>query len=377
MKRVALFFLFLPVVHAQRETEFEQRKALVFENDKIELTMLAEGGAFVSLVLKDDADRMNPMWNPAGWARRQGQTPRGGTGAGHFLCVDGFGPSSREERQAGLQGHGEAHRLPWEMTSSGKQEGALTASFQVTLPIVQEVFRRKIRIADGESVVRVDGELESLLGFDRAINWAEHATIGTPYLTSEKTVVDTSAGRCQVRPHDSRPPHRLAAGPEFSYPMAPSLDGSMVNTRWMPANQNSMDHTACTMNPSRDHAWVTALRTDTRLLIGYLWPRVDYPWLQQWMNFAANGNTAWGLEFGTQPYDVPRRQTIETGSMFGVPAFRILPAKSRINARFLMFVARVPEGFTKVDDVRLETGRVVIEDKTAQKRAELAASAGL
>jgi hypothetical protein len=42
-----------------------------------------------------------------------------------------------------------------------------------------------------------------------------------------------------------------------------------------------------------------------------------------------------------------------------------------------MFVARVPEGFTKVDDVRLETGRLVIEDRTARKRAELAASAGL
>jgi hypothetical protein len=108
-----------------------------------------------------------------------------------------------------------------------------------------------------------------------------------------------------------------------------------------------------------------------------MWPRADYPWLQQWMNLPTGGNYAWGLEFGTQPFDVSRRQTLEMGSLFGVPAFRVLPAKDKLATRFLMFLARVPEGFTKVDDVRQESGKLVLEDRTAGKRVELKSSHAL
>jgi hypothetical protein len=52
-----------------------------------------------------------------------------------------------------------------------------------------------------------------------------------------------------------------------------------------------------------------------------------------------------GLEFGTQPFDVPRREVITAGPMFGTPKYRWLPAKSKIKTRFLLFYAPVPEGF--------------------------------
>jgi hypothetical protein len=42
-----------------------------------------------------------------------------------------------------------------------------------------------------------------------------------------------------------------------------------------------------------------------------------------------------------------------------------------------MFYARVPEGMKKVDDVRLENGQIVIEDRTSGKKVTLAASMGL
>ena len=38
---------------------------------------------------------------------------------------------------------------------------------------------------------------------------------------------------------------------------------------------------------------------------------------------------------------------------------------------------RVPEGFQHVDDVRMENGRIVIEDRRAQRQVTLAASRGL
>ena len=57
------------------------------------------------------------------------------------------------------------------------------------LPIVQEMFTRTFHIVNGENVVYVDSQLENLLGFDRPVNWAEHATIMAPFLQPRLTSI--------------------------------------------------------------------------------------------------------------------------------------------------------------------------------------------
>ena len=98
--------------------------------------------------------------------------------------------------------------------------------------------------------------------------------------------------------------------------------------------------------------------------------------MQNWEEYPADGELARGLEFSTQPYDVPRREAIDTHSMFGAPTYRWLPAKSKIGSRFLMFWTRVPEGFTKIEDVSLANGSVVVKDASG-KTFSLPASLGL
>ena len=102
--------------------------------------------------------------------------------------------------------------------------------------------------------------------------------------------------------------------------------------------------------------------TDANLLLGYLFPRRDFTWIQHWMQCPEDGTYAWGLEFGMQPYDMARTALVALSPMFGEPTFRWLPAKSRLSTRFLMFAARVPPGFDRVTDVRLESGKLVIEN---------------
>jgi hypothetical protein len=74
---------------------------------------------------------------------------------------------------------------------------------------------------------------------------------------------------------------------------------------------------------------------------------------------------------------MPRREIIQSNMLFDTPTYRWLPAKSTIRSSFLMFYTRTPEGMRKVDDVRLEGGEIVIEDRTAGQRVTLAASRGL
>ena len=220
------------------QTTFEGYPALTIANDKLEVTVLTVGASIVSLVLRDDPAKLSPLWNPHPIARAQGEEfshvfgkrP----GMGHFVCVDGFGPASAEEQNAGLPMHGEAHRQPYEIKRHARDGKVLTLTLSARLPLVGESFTRTVRLVDGENVVCVESALENLLAFDRPVNWAEHATIGAPYLERGKTVADMPAARAKTRKH---PPQReelarrLASFVEFQWPLAPGLDGTSIDLR--------------------------------------------------------------------------------------------------------------------------------------------------
>ena len=360
---------------------FEGQPAVTLSNDKLQMTVMVQGSSIASLVMTDDAQKLNPYWNPARLAREAGR-PVPETGfLGHFVCVDGFGPASAEERAAGLPMHGEAHITNFAV-SSGKDTLTLTAK----LPIVQEVFTRSFHMVPGESVVYVDSQLENLMGFDRPVNWAEHATVAAPFLEPNVTTVEVSGSRSQTRPYvesaaagngQSPTRRRLTSGQDFTWPMAPGLDGKTIDVRATPEHPHYLDHTATLLDPSRRLEWVAAFNSGKRMILGYVFKREDYSWIQYWGSYPADTQVVRGMEFGTQPYDLPRRETITNGPLFGTPAYRWLPAKSKIESHFLLFYTRVPEGFQHVDDITLENGRIVIQDRRAQRQVTLAASRGL
>jgi hypothetical protein len=144
-----------------------------------------------------------------------------------------------------------------------------------------------------------------------------------------------------------------------------------------PENPHYVDHTGTQMDPARTLAWATALNPKRKLILGYIFRREDFPWVQTWGNYPSATGMARGLEFATQAFSLSRRDAITQGAIFNTPMYRWLPAKSKITTKFLMFYARVPEGFAKVDDVRLENGRIIVEDRTAKKEVRLAASRNL
>src|SRR5207248_2112916 len=220
---------------------------------------------------------------------------------------------------------GEAHLQQWETRHAAKEGNTAVLTLAAKLPLVQEQILRTMRLSDGENVVYVETQLESLLPFDRPVCWAEHATIGSPFLEPGVTVVDMAAKRAKTRPYEPNErglPHRLTSGEEFTWPNAPALDGKKVDLRVAPSPPNSGDHTACLMDASRKWVFVTALHPGKRLLLGYVFRPQEYPWTQNWENYPATLKLARGMEFSTMPFDVPRREAVQQNSMFGTPLFR-------------------------------------------------------
>jgi hypothetical protein len=355
------------------ETSYGDFPTRVLSNGKVKATILTTGASLVSIVLDDDVTALNPLWDPhriaAGRPHPFGRTP----GFGHFVCVDGFGPVSPEEQRAGLPMHGEAHLQTYEVL----EHTTNTLTLAAKLPLVHEAFTRTYHLVEGENVLYVESELESLLAFDRPVHWAEHATIGAPYLERGATVIDMPAARAKTRQWEpvSDPPHRLASFQEFTWPQAPGVDGSLIDLRAAGPNPSG-DHTTCLMDPAQPLAFITFLHPARRLLLGYLFRREEFPWVQNWEYYPAGNQLARGLEFSTTPFDVPRREAIQTKALFDTATWRWLPAKSAITTRFLLFWTSTPEGFTKIEEVSLLAGVIKVRDISGAT-LDLPASLGL
>ncbi len=284
------------------EGMYEGTPSLTLSNGRLTLTVLVKGSTVAGLVLADDAEKLSPYWNPARMARELGRTAPADGALGHFVCVDGFGPVSSEERAAGLPGHGEAHLQAFAVRSR-KQAGVAEVTLSAQLPLAMESLSRTFRMVDGENVVYVESTLESLLGFDHPMQWAEHATVGSPFLEPGATVFDVSGMKSQNRPYtESANPRgetqrRLASGADFTWPSAPGKDGQTIDMRATPENPHYMDHTTTLLDPAREFAWTAALNLKKRLLLGYLFRRRDYPWLQTWGDYPPTGKLARGMEF--------------------------------------------------------------------------------
>jgi len=339
--------LFAAIFTAGTATALAQRdpNLFVLANDKLELTITTKGGRFSRVIIK-------------------GEQPLSALATmGHFLALDGFGAPSSQEQAAGMPFHGEANHQLFKIVASNNSSPSHSVTLQATLPLAQETLTRTIEAVDGENVIYVTSELESALSVDRPVSWAEHATIGPPYMERGKVVVDMPATNCRVRPYKPGDiPGHLVHDKDFKWPMAPSVDGGEVDIRTIPADHNWLDLASCEMDPARSLAFVTALHLEKHLIFGYVFRRQDYPWLMSWMNFTGDSRAARGMEFSTQPFDISHHDTVFMSPLFGIPTFRWLPAKSKIESRFLLFYTKVPEEFTKIDDVRLDDGKLTIID---------------
>jgi hypothetical protein len=354
-----LLLLFVAGIAGAAAPPQEQAKPFLLANDKLELMISPNGARFDRVILKD-----GPPLSPL-------------AKIGHFLALDGFGTPSDQELAAGMPFHGEANHQLFRILAATNSGSSHSVTMQATLPLAQETLTRTAEMIDGENLVYVTSVLESLITVDRPVSWAEHSTLGPPFLEKGKVVVDMPATRCRVRPFKPGDiPGHLVYGKDFRWPMAPVIGGGEANIREIPTDHNWLDLASCEMDTSRTFAFVTALQLEKHLLYGYVFRREEYPWLMSWMNFTDDDRAARGMEFSSQPFDISHHDTVAMNPLFGVQTFRWLPAKSKIENHFVIFYTRIPAAFTKIDDVTLKDGKLTILDRSGST-VVLTASRGL
>ena len=174
---------------------------------------------------------------------------------------------------------------------------------------------RRIELAGRTVEVTETVENESMT--DRPIAWTEHVTLGPPFLEKGATEFRAPVTKWMVLEEGN--------GEVERYTDAPVSGGFATHL----------------MDPARETGYFVAWSPGSQVALGYCWRRADFPWLGVWEeNYSRtvapwNGRTLTrGMEFGASPMPETRRQMIERGSLFGVPAFRWIPARGRVEVRY-------------------------------------------
>ena len=345
------------------ETNFRGRRASVTENDHVRVTVLHEGGHIAEIL--DKATGVSPLWIPP-WTSIEPSSydrarhPEYGNDAeskllagimGHNLCIDMFGGPSEEEAAAGMTVHGEASVARYDVSadSTGLMQRA-------HLPVAQLRIERQIRLGAGRAI-EIRETLENLSASDRPIAWTQHVTLGPPYLERGRTEFRASATRSKVFEGDfgQKDAYQKRAA-DFDWPNVPRADRGHMDLRVYNAAPSSAGFTTHLMDPHREHAYFVAFSPASKLAFGYVWHRADFPWLGIWEENHSRTGAPWngktltcGMEFGASPIPESRRKMIERGSLFSVPAYRWIPAKSTVHVRYWAMLApaeRVPEALT-------------------------------
>jgi len=333
-------------------TIYRGRRAAAIENQHLRVTVLQEGGHIAEILDKETG--INPLWTPP-WRTSEPSTfgPGGcaeyGDGAeskllagimGHNLCLDIFGGPSEEEFAAGITVHGESSVACYEIDESG---GGLT--LRARFPLAQIAFERRIELRG--RTVRIGESVENLTACDRPIGWTQHVTLGPPFLEKGVTQFRASATRSKVSESDFGAHDTLRAAAEFDWPEAPRRDGGSEDLRVLTGAASSCAFTTHLMDPSREHAFFAAFAPAARLVFGYVWKQADFPWMGIWEENYSRTHAPWngktlarGMEFGVSPMPESRRQMVDRGKLFGVPAYRWLPAKARLEVEYCAVMAR-------------------------------------
>jgi len=337
---------------------FRGRRAASIENNDLRLTVV-EGGGHIAEVFHKAAG-VSPLWIPPWPSIEPGDYVASSDDAygasvesrllsgimGHNLCLDIFGGPSDEEYAAGLQPHGEASMATYALEAD-------PTDLRVTAPLSESSLRVERRLELRGDSIRVRESVENLSATDRPVAWTQHVTLGPPFLENGTTTFGASATRSKVLETTFGSADYLTTGAIFDWPHAPRSDGGSEDLRTFTARQKSGAYTTHLMNPNEPDAYFVAFSPTYRLSFGYVWKQKDFPWMGIWEENRSRPHKPWngrtvtrGMEFGVSPFPESRRAMIERGQLFGVPGFRWIPARTRVEVEYWIVCRvadRIPE----------------------------------
>lgn len=361
-----------------------RRPAVRLANGAIKLVTLTGGGAIAELRLCTGPSELqsNVLWE-APWPtldpdnytatlhnRTYGPEFVGkflASFTGHTLCLDYFGAPSEAEAREGLCLHGEAAVSRWKVLRQSKSKTAASVLMEVKLPNAGLTVQREICLRGNETVAYIAETIFNQRSTDHFFHWTQHVTLGSPFLQAGESKVFLPAQRAVTWPHGYEGRSLLADSREFLWPNAPAGDGSLVNISCPFSRPGTGFVAGALLNPDRNWSFVAALNFRLGLILGYCFRREVFPWVAIWEENRARQDKPWkgktqarGMEFGTTPMPLGKREAFASGPLFGMPTHRCIPAKGKLQTRYAVFLTTVSLSWREVLDIQVEKEQIQV-----------------
>jgi hypothetical protein len=285
----------------------------------------------------------------------------------HFLCLDRWGQPSKAELGNGMPYHGEATRVRWkELREPVASGGAITAEMSASLPMAGLDVRRTVRLGTRSAHAVVSETVTNRNQLGRVYNMVQHPTIGPPFL-DETTVVDSNGRQGLMQSSPMPNPEE----PAIYWPLA-LKNGEPVNLRRLTVDP---DPNVVSFVIDDEYGWVTATNSSKGLLLGYLWKKSEYPWLNIWRHVQDGKPFARGLEFGTTGLHQPFEVLTAKGTIFGRPLLTYLDTGASATRSYAAFLFETPRDFAGVASLTYRGGHITLREQ-AEKPRELTMEVG-
>jgi hypothetical protein len=320
-------------------------------NKEASLSVDMLGGAIVDFHLATNP--VNPLTFKFSAENMPDNNKSGANYQGHFVCMGRWGPPTAGEIKAGLPDHGQAANLLWtDKPSAQKNE----IHIQVDTPLEGLHVERTILLDDLASVFTVSESVKNINPLSRLYNVVQHPTLARPFLTND-TIVNCNADKGFNYKFNTKPLEHAA-----TWPFGTMEDLSRINLSKLNKAYNSVF--SFSIKKDAKFGWITAYSPQNNLLIGYLWKRGDYAWINLWQDFEGGNIRYRGLEFGTTGMHKPYKEIIaeENHQVFGDDSYKYIDAGETQTRAYLAFICETPAGYTETGNINLTGGEIIIEE---------------
>lgn len=361
--------------------QWNDRRAFRLSNANVELTALFGGGHIADLRLRGSP--LNVLWE-APWPTIEPQAFSSGKHAalfgdgpvgrflcsytGHALALGYFGMPSPEEAERGMGLHGEAATSGWKVISAAADDDAATLAMEVTLPVYRLHFRREISLPSDVFTASITEIVTNLSGRAIDFQWVQHAAFGEPFFANGEATLFTSGKRGMTWPAGYEGHDLLAGDVEFQWPNAQSIEGHPVNLS-QPFTRDGTGFLAGLLAGSdRENAFAVVHNRRYQLVAGYSFNPTLFPWIVLWEENLAREYAPWnkrtkarGVEFGTSPMPLGLAHARDMRRLFDTPVLTSIPASSRLQTQYDVFLHPVPPEWTEIKDVRQTEFTLVVQ----------------
>ena len=375
------------------KTELHGREAFRLENDKIQVSMLTGGGYIGEVRLKspDTNKSINPMRvphyktiDPQDYNPEQHDVPYGGAGdrkvmasyMGHFLCFPYLGgTNSKFERDIGYEAHGEAAIVRWNIEGKQAEDNKASIVASTNLKMSKYRINRRLTLAKDQMVVLVEEEVENLETFDRPYQWVQHVTFGGPFVDYNKNFVDAPVANYIFDADQNNPDNNNTV----EWPMVKMQDGTSFDAGIFSKDTGEGDYNAWLLDPNRKHSWFIMYNSEYNVLIGYVFPKEDYPWIGDWQENGFKKHMPWdgkavarGILIGTSPFTSGVKRSIERGPILDIETYAWIGAHQNKKQSYLIFITEINEGYKGVSELTVDNGAITLTETETGKQKKIA-----